>query len=97
MNESLWILVGNTLFITLLASVGIWRQAVVYRDAIRAAELNSKAHLKMIKDLQDRIHASSLSDYMAIRNQEDVQPHESQSRSDEAEAAIEESRNGGRF
>lgn len=90
MSELLWILVGNTVFIATLAGVVIWRLNVVYSTTAASADEREKTLLKMLKNTEDRIHATTLGDYLAIRDAPPVAPHPSQSRSDSAEAAIEE-------
>lgn len=99
MNELLWILVGNTLFLAAAAAGAIWRITVAYRQAMEHSSGDQKLLHRLLKDAQDRIHAASLSDYLAIRQEgESAARPKVFSRSDEEEAAIEEARlNGGRY
>ncbi len=94
MSESLWILVGNTVFIAIFAGIVVWRTECRLSKSVASADKREKAFLEMLKLAQDRIHASTLGDYMTIRDTPQQAPHMSQSRSDEQEAAIEESRMG---
>lgn len=93
MNElvPVWLLVGNVLFVSVIAGIGLWVCRTAYRNSIEGIADDRKELHKRLKNAQDRIHAASLSDYMAIRDRPNVKL-QSFSRTDEEEAAIEESR-----
>lgn len=97
MNELLWILVGNTLFLSLMAGAAVSLITRSYHRSIACYEEERKLMSKLLKSAQDRIHAASLSDYLAIRDQPEGTPPRRQirTRTDLEEAEIEERHGAG--
>jgi hypothetical protein len=83
-------------FLSVAASVVIWKISAAYRTSMASTEANRKALEKLLKDAQNRIHAADLSGYLALKGSDGPRdPVRSYSRSDEEEAAIESRMNGG--
>lgn len=95
MTELVWVLVGNTVFVAALSAAALCLVTRAYRSSVAGYETREKTLVKLLKDAQDRIHAASLSDYMAIRDSGKPPKREYRARTDEEEANIEEARMSG--
>ncbi len=104
MTVELWAFCGVVTALTLFLSFLFWTTLSTIRAAhqqqVESLRADQKALHSLLKQTQDRIHASSLNDYLTLRAHADgtqiteQPPYESYSRSDAIEAEIAAQRMG---
>jgi len=88
MTPELGILVGFTLFQSYLFYFALTRVREANQAAMESLQADKKALHALVKDAQNRIHASTLHDYLALSGRDQEQSFEPMRRSDAIEAEI---------
>jgi hypothetical protein len=84
----LGILIGFTLFQSFLFYFSLTRVREAHRDSMESLRTDKKALHALLKDAQNRIHAATMHDYLALSGREKEQSFEPMRRSDAIEAEI---------
>jgi hypothetical protein len=87
MTAELGILVGFTIFLSVLYFFSLQKLERAHRAAIDSVLADKKVLSALLKDAQNRIHAATMQDYLALQGRES-DPHESIRRNDAIEAEI---------
>ena len=89
MTVELGILIGFTIFLSLLFIFSVTKIRDAYRHAMESVVQDKKTLQSLLKDAQNRIHAATLQDYMSLRGGDIESPtHEPMRRNDAIEAEI---------
>lgn len=88
MTPELGILIGYTAFISILFYFSLARVREAHRETVESLKADQKALHSLLKDAQNRIHAATLHDYLALSGRENEQAFEPMRRSDAIEAEI---------
>ncbi len=91
MTVELGILIGFTLFLSLLFVFSVIKIRDAYRHAMESVVQDKKALQSLLKDAQNRIHAATLQDYLSLTGRdlaEKARPSEPLRRNDAIEAEI---------
>ena len=94
MTSELGILIGFTIFLSFLFCLSLWYVRESHRSTVESLRGDNKALHSLLKQAQDRIHASSITDYLALQGR-DSPTHEPVRRNDAIEAEIASRVNGG--
>ena len=84
----LGILIGFTIFLSFLYYVSLCKMERSHKAVIDSLIADKKALNTLLKDAQNRIHAATMQDYLALQGREALDPHESVRRNDAIEAEI---------
>lgn len=88
MTPELGILIGFTIFLSILYYFSLKNVREANRTAMESLIVDKKALHALLKDAQNRIHASTLHDYLALQGREAEQQNEPVRRNDAIEAEI---------
>jgi len=87
MTWELGVLIGFTIFLSVLYYFSIKNIREANHTAMESLLSDKKALHALLKEAQNRIHASTLHDYLALQGRE-AEPHEPVRRTDAIEAEI---------
>lgn len=88
MTWELGVLIGFTIFLSVLYCFSIKSVREANQTAMESLLADKKALHSLLKDAQNRIHASTLHDYLALSGRDNEQSFEPMRRSDAIEAEI---------
>lgn len=88
MTMELGILVGFTIFLSFIFYFSLARVREAHRETVESLKADQKATHALLKDAQNRIHAATLHDYLALSGRDNEQSFEPMRRSDAIEAEI---------
>lgn len=88
MTWELGVLIGFTIFLSVLYYLSLKNVREAHRETVESLLADKKALHSLLKDAQNRIHASTLHDYLALQGREAEPQHDSVRRNDAIEAEI---------
>ena len=88
MTPELGILIGFTIFLSILYYFSLRSIEKAHQTAMESLLADKKALHALLKEAQNRIHAATMHDYLALQGREAEQQHEPVRRNDAIEAEI---------
>ena len=88
MTSEMAVLIGFTLFLSFIFYFSLRNMREAYRSSTDSLIADKKILAALLKDAQNRIHASSLSDYLTLSGRDAPEVREPMRRNDAIEAEI---------